>query len=210
MMMTGTEALRESRRAPVIFVPTPLISNRSETRGTCIRSDGRWEYGKIDAKTESDALRVFPLATILVVHTDSEDANAASIGEWMRRECFEIQKRMKDDCFVLSKHTYEPFKSSLDARDFVRWESSLKKIVRHAVHVRGLESSKPTFATTSSPVVPSECVDRIRDDCSDPCAWYGAEHGCQIKPYCGFQTKFACEHHSGCVMIRNRCRKSNS
>jgi hypothetical protein len=209
-----TSALRPSHRAPVIFVITHEFTNHTELRGTSIRIDGEYRFGHVSPDLLIRIQTVFPMATILSVHTDDEVGNFNFISEWMIRECFKIQRRMKDDCFVISSHSYPPLKSSLDPYDFRKWESSIKKIVRHALRpvvVTSLGTARPTPPITPSPVVPHSCNDReFKRDCVSPCVWYGIVHGCQTPPFCGFSTKFACEHQPDCVMIRNRCRPRSS
>lgn len=152
------------------------------------------------------------MATVLTINTDDEAGNYAGIHRWVRRECVEIQRRLKDDCFVLSGLNYDPFKSAKDPYEFRKWESSLKHVVRHPLapaEITPLGSSRPTFKITPSPVVPDACDARTREmDCVPPtCRWYGVFHGCKAGVFCGFATKMACEHHEGCVFSRNRCRE---
>ena len=101
-LLPGALAIRASHRAPVIFAMTTRDTNRTDVRGTSIRTDGEYRYGLVDDAVMQRVQLVFPLATVLVVNTDDELANAERIGEWMRRECFVMQRRVKDDCFVLS------------------------------------------------------------------------------------------------------------
>lgn len=206
-----TSAVRPSHRAPVIFVVTSFSSNSTEYKGTSIRTDGTYVHGHIEDATQVRVHTVFPMATLLSVNTDDERGNYWDIAEWMRRECFIVQRRLKDDCFVISDVEYPPFKSAMDPYEFRKWESSIKKIVRHAldpIQVTPLGSARPTVRVTPSPVVPDRCEARAQMDCvGGECRWYGMLHGCRTGAFCGFTTKFACEHQPECVMVRGRCRR---
>lgn len=209
MFLQGTHALRPSHRAPVIFVITASTAS-NYTRGTSIRTDGTYAFGSISEDMKTRIHDVFPMATVLVVNTDDEARNYHQIGEWMYRECFVVQRRLKDDCFVISNVNYPPLKSALDPYEFRKWESSIKKVVRHAlepIHVESLGTARPTSRITASPVVPDRCEARAQIDCMGECRWYGVYHGCRTGAFCGFTTKFACEHRPECVMVRNRCRR---
>lgn len=204
-------ALRPSHRSPVIFVITTEVANHTEFRGTSIRTDGEWKFGHVPDSMQARLHAVFPMATVLSVNTDNEDENFIKISEWIHRECLTIQRRVHGDCFVLSSaKTYPPFKTATDPYEFRRWESSLKKVVRHSLEpldIKPLGSARPTFAVTPSPVVPDSCEDRSQLDCrGEPCRWYGMYHGCRTGAFCGFATKLACEHQKGCEFVRNRCR----
>lgn len=209
LLLPALPALRPSHRAPLVFVPTPLESNRSEARGTSIRSDGAWRRGLVPEDAAARVREVFPLATLLAVNTDDEPANRERILAWVQRECEVVLRRAREDCFVLSALSYEPFKSALDPYAFRKWESAMRTRVKHALaplEIRPLGSARPTFALTPSPVVPDACEERVQADCAAPCDWYGAFHGCKRGVFCGFSTKMACEHQSGCEFVRGRCR----
>lgn len=207
----STLAVRPSHRAPVIFaVTTEAATNGTEHRGTSMRSDGQWLPGHVTQDLEARVRAVFPLSTLLTINTDDEVRNLPDIKQWMMRECTIIQRRSISDCFVLSaQKNYEPFKSALDPYDFRRWESSLKRVVRHAleplVDVTPLGTLRPTMPITPSPVVPDACESRLERDCVAECEWYGVFFKCHKPGFCGFSTKMACEHY-GCQFIRNRCR----
>lgn len=207
----STHALRPSHRAPVLFVVTTLDTNQSEFRGTSIRTDGEWRFGHIDEATQDRIHAVFPMATVLSVNTDDEAGNKNHISEWMHRECGQIQRRQADDCYVLSlTQDYAPYRTAVDPYEFRRWESALKQVVKHALkplEIKPLGSARPTYALTPSPVVSPHCESRTEVDCVDStCTWNGMFHGCRTGLFCGFASKMACEHQSGCTYTRGRCR----
>ncbi len=211
LAVATASALRASHRAPVLFVVTTLDGPRPEFRGTSIRTDGAWKYGRVTEDAAARIHAVFPMATVLTINTDDEAQNREYIVEWMERECAHIQRRPKDECFVISSKEYPPFKTATDPYVFLQWESSKKRVVRHPLsplEIKPLGSSKPTYAVTKSPVVPDACEERAQIDCVGTiCKWYGMFHGCKTGEFCGFSTKQACEHASGCQFVRNRCRR---
>lgn len=208
------QAVRPSHRAPVVFVVTTEAANATaEARGgTSIRTDGKWVPGSVPADVDQKLRAIFPQATVLAVNTDDESANGAEIAQWTMRECERVQRRDASDCFVVSAlDQYAPLKTSSDPYDFRRWDSSLKRVVRHAIRPNSafvpLGTTSPSLQPTPAPTVPDACEDRSQRDCGEPaCEWLGVIHGCRVAGWCGFETKAACEHHRGCEFRRNKCR----
>lgn len=207
-------AVRPSHRAPLIVYVGPESAANSSvgTRGTSIRTDGTYVPGLAPPDVVERVHAVFPLATLVAVNTDDEVANKDTIVEWVARECEAVQRRAQEDCFVLSVHSYAPFASGLDPYEFRRWESAMRKWVRSRpvaeadIVTSELGTVRPTPRATRSPVVPDACEPRARIDCVAPCTWYGFAYGCRAGAFCGYRTKFACEHRPECEMVRGVCR----
>ena len=206
-------ATRTSSRAPLVFVVTTTQGLETpQYRGTSIRTDGKWIAGATNSSVVPRIKLVYPASVLEFVQTDDEIANLPRIRNWIDRECTRVHSRAKHDCLVISSQSYTPYRSSMDPYDFKKTDAKKRVSTKTDLLERiivALRTPAPTIAITSSPSIPSKCLDRSSITCeiTDACEYVGSKHGCRDRGYCGFETKIACVARNTCEFVRERCRK---
>lgn len=226
-------AKRRSDACPVIFLVTSGGTNGTTSRGVSFSKDGRYVDPRVDVTGSGTALlsqirRYFSecadVIPVRVVDENTPDLET-KIGRWTERKCVANKKR--SHCFLL---TDDPKLFSDDSEaafgikvahsvkrlvDVVEGLHELRTVVRNSIVTREFVTTKaptvkktksPTMLPTLAPNTPCEFIPPGKCN-TESCAWFGDEHKCRERLFCGFTTRIACESRwNVCEWKKRRCR----